>query len=99
MTSVVKITCLFAEARDNRTKVSVTPNDDHAVEFKEDLLNVCLQIDFEGTNAGNPSGTIHEGACYRVTVATNTSYNRQVAARANYNLYLQEDDPARRSKE
>ena len=42
MTPVVKITRLFAEARDNCTKVAGTPNNDHVVAFKEDLLNVCL---------------------------------------------------------
>ena len=40
MTSVVKITRLFAEARKNRTKVAGTLNNDHVVAFKEDLLNV-----------------------------------------------------------
>ena len=40
MTSVVKITRLFAEAHDNRTKVAGTPNDNHSVAFKEELLNV-----------------------------------------------------------
>ena len=60
MTSVVEITRLFAEVRENLTKVAGTPSDDHVVAFKEDLLNVCLQIAFEGTNAGNPSGAILE---------------------------------------
>ena len=32
-------------------------------------------------------------------MATNTPYDRQVAARANYDPDLQADDPARRSKE
>ena len=50
----------FAEARDNRTKFAGTPNYDHVVTFKEDLLNFCLQISFGGTNAGNPSGAILE---------------------------------------
>ena len=40
MTYVVKITCLFVEARNNRTKVAGTFNDDYVVTFKEDLLNV-----------------------------------------------------------
>ena len=62
MTSVVEITRLFVEARENLTKVSGTPNDDHVVNFKEDLLNVCLQIAFKITNAGNPSGAILEDA-------------------------------------
>ena len=42
MTSVIDITRLFAEAHDNHTKFAGTPNDDHVVAFKEDLLNVCL---------------------------------------------------------
>ena len=63
MTYVVKITCLFAEACDNCMKVADTPNDDHVVTFKEDLLNVCLQIAFKGTDDGNPSGAILEEAC------------------------------------
>ena len=99
MTSVVKITRLFAEARDNRTKVAGTPNNDHVVAFKEDLLNVCLKIAFEGTNASNPSGAILEDARYRVAVATNAPYERQVVARANYDPDLQEDNIVRRSKE
>ena len=83
MTSVAEITCLFAEARDNRTKVAGTPNDNHVAAFKEDLLNVCLQIAFEGTDAGNPSSAILKDARYRVAVATNTPYDRQVAAHVN----------------
>ena len=99
MTSVVKITRLFAEARDNRTKVAGTPNNDHVVAFKEDLLNVCLQIASEGTDARNPSGTTLENAHYRAAVAMNTPYERQIAARANYDPDLQEDNIVRRSKE
>ena len=99
MTSVVKITRLFAEARDNCTKGTGTPNNNHAVAFKEDLLNVCLQIAFKGTNAGNPSGAILEDARYRVAVATNTPYGCQVVARANYDPNLQVDNPTRHAKE
>ena len=99
MTSVVEITRLFAEARDNHTKFAETLNNDHVVDFKVDLLNVCLQIAFEGTDAGDPSVVILEDARYRVAVATNTPYDRQVAARANYNPDLQEDNPPRRAKE
>ena len=62
MTSVVDITRLFAEAHDNHTKVAGKPNNDHAVLFKEDLLNVCLQIAFKDTDAGDPSGAILEDA-------------------------------------
>ena len=65
MTSVVKITRLFAEAHDNQTKVASTPNDNHVVTFKEDLLNVCLQIAFEGTNSGDPSGAIFKDPATR----------------------------------
>ena len=65
MTSVVKITRLFSEARDNRTQVAGTPNDNHVVAFKEDLLNVCLQIAFEGTNSGDPSGAVFKDPATR----------------------------------
>ena len=88
MTSLVEITCLFAEACDNQTKITGTHNDDYVVTFKEDLLNVCIQIAFEGTNADNPSGAILEDACYQVAVTTNMSYDPQVAARANYDPLL-----------
>ena len=99
MTSVVKITRLFAEARDNCTKGTGTPNNNHAVAFKEDLLNVCLQIAFEGPDAGNPSGAILEDARYWVAVVTNMPYDRQVAEHTNYNPNLQANYPTRRAKE
>ena len=83
MNSVVKITRLFAKARDNRTKVAGTPNDNHVFAFKEDLLNICLKISFECTDTGDPSSAILEDARYRVAVATNNPYDRQVAAHAN----------------
>ena len=83
MTSVVEITRLFAEARKNRTKVAGTLNDDYVVTFKEDLLNVCLQISSECTDANEPSGAILEDARYQAAIATSTPYDRQVAARAN----------------
>ena len=54
---------------------------------------------FEGNNASNPSGAILEDACYRVAVAKNPPYDRQVASRANYDPDLQSDDPARHAKE
>ena len=71
----------------------------HVVTFKEDLLNVCPQIAFKGTDVGDPSGAILEDACYQVAVATNTPYDRQVALRANYDPDLQAENPARRAKE
>ena len=83
MTSVVEITRHFAEARDNQTKVAGTPNDNHIVMFKEDLLNVCLQIASERTNAGDSSGDILNDSRYQVTFATNTSYDRQITVRTN----------------
>ena len=76
-----------------------TPNDDHVVTFKEDLLKVCLQIEFEGTDTSDPSGAILEDACYQVAVSTSTPYDRQVAARVNYNSNCKTDDPARRAEE
>ena len=36
------------------------PNNVHVIVFKEDLLKVCLQIAFGGTDAGNPSDAILE---------------------------------------
>ena len=99
MTSVVKITRLFVEVHNNQTKVAGTPNDEHVVLFKEDLLNVCLQIACEGTNARDPSGAILNDARYQVAVAMNTLYECQVAARANYDRNPRVDDPARRAKE
>ena len=62
MTSVVEITRLFAEAHKNCTKVSGTPNDDHIAALKEELLNVCLQIAFEGTDVSDPSRAILKDA-------------------------------------
>ena len=99
MTSIVVITRLFAEARENCKKVAGTPNEEHVVAFKEDLLNICLYIAFEGTNASDPSGAILEDTRYQAAAATNTPYDRQVAARASYDPDLQADNPTRRSKE
>ena len=62
MTYVVEISRLFVKARNNHTEIAGTPNNDHVVAFKEDLLNVCLQIAFEGTDAGDPYGSILEDA-------------------------------------
>ena len=96
--SIVEITRLFAEARENCIKAAGIPNNDHVVTIKEDLLNVCPQIAFEGTDACNPSGAILEDARYWVAIATNTPYNFQVAARANYDPDLQAEDPTGRAK-
>ena len=75
-----------------------TPNDDHVVNFKEGVLNVCLQITFEDTNTSNPYGAIPEDARYQVAVSTSTLYNQQVAVCANYKPNLKVNDPARRAK-
>ena len=99
MTSVVDITRLFAEAHDNHTKVAGKPNNDHAVLFKEDLLNVCLQIAFKDTDAGDPSGAILEDAWYQVAIVMNTFYDCQVVAHANYDPDLQADDTVCQAKE
>ena len=93
MTSVVKLTRLFAEARDNRTKVSGTPNYDHIFTFKEDLLNVCLQIAFEGTNVGDPSVPILDYSRYQFDFLTTTTYDRHVAACVNCDPNLEADNP------
>ena len=99
MTSVIDITRLFAEAHDNHTKFAGTPNDDHVVALKKDLLNVCLQIASKGTDAGDPSGAILKDTCYQVVIANNMPYNRQVAACAKYDPDLQADNPAFRAEE
>ena len=71
----------------------------HVINFKEDLLSVCLQISFEGTDYGDPSGAILEDACYQDAVSVSTLYDLQVAARANYDPNIKAKDPARRAKE
>ena len=99
MTSVAEIIYLFQSAADEQSKVNGTPNDDHTLKFKEDLLNVTFQITFEGTDRGDPSGAILADAKYKAANLTAVSYDRQLAARANYNAYILVNDPARRSKE
>ena len=58
MTSVAEIIRLFQLAANKQSKVDGSPNNDHTLIFKEDLLNVTFQITFEGTNSGDPSGAI-----------------------------------------
>ena len=99
MPSIVKITRLFAEASNNRKKVSSTPNDDHVVNFKEELLSICLQIAFEGTDTSDPSAAIPGDARYQAAVSTSLPYDHQVAACANYDPNLEVEDPTRRAKE
>ena len=99
MTSVAKIIRLFQSAADKQSKVDGPPNDDHTLIFKEDLLNVTFQIRFKGTDSGDPSGAIFSNAKYKATNATAVSYDRQVAACANYDASILDNDPARSSKE
>ena len=99
MTSVAEIIRLFQLAADEQSKVDGPPNDDHTLKFKEDILNVTFQITFEGTDGGDPSGAILTNAKYKAANATALSYDRQLAACANYDSSILENDPARRSKE
>ena len=99
MTSVAEIIRLFQSAADKRLKVNGLPNENHTLIFKEDLLNVTFQITFEGTDSGDPSGAILSDAKYKDANATAISYNRQLAACANYDASILDNDPARRSKE
>ena len=99
MTSVAEIIRLFQSAADEQSKVDEPPNDDHALTFKEDLLNVTFQITFEGTKGGDFSGAILADAKYKAANATTVSYDRQLSARANYDVTIKENDPVRRSKE
>ena len=99
MTSVAEIIRLFQSAANEQSKVNGPPNDNHTLKFKEDLLNVTIQIMFEGTDGGDPSGAIIADTKYKAANATTVSYEWQLAARANYDASILENDPARRSKE
>ena len=88
MTSVTEITRLFQSAANKQSKVDGPLNDDHMLKFKEDLLNVTFQITFEGTNMGDPSGAILADAKYKAANTTTVSYDRQLAARANYDASI-----------
>ena len=98
MTSVTEIIQLFQSAANEQSKVDGPPNDDHMLKFKEDLLNVTFQITFEGTDDGEPSGAILTDAKYKAVNSTTLLYDRQLAARANYDATIKENDPACRSK-
>ena len=99
MTSVAEIIRLLQSAADKQSKVYGQPNDDHTLIFKEDLLNVTFQITFEGTDSGDPSSAVLSDAKYKAANATAVSYDRQLAARANYNASILDNNPACRSKE
>ena len=64
MTSVDMIGRLFKVARDSHTKIDGIPYDENVISFKEALFSMCLQIAFDGTDAGDPSGVILEDAHY-----------------------------------
>ena len=99
MTFVAKIICLFQSTANEQSKVDGPPNEDYTLRLKEDLLNVTFQITFEGTDGGDPSGAILSDANYKAANATVISYDLQLAARANYNASILDNDPARCSKE
>ena len=94
MTSVAEIIRLFQSAANKQSKVDGPPNDDHTLIFKEDLLNVTFQITFEGTNGGDPSGAILSDAKYKAANAKAVSYDCQLAAHANYDASILDNDPA-----
>ena len=73
-------------------KVNSTPPNNNFISFKEDLLNVCLQIALAGTDAGDPSRTILEYAHYKRVNMTGTLYDRQLAAQKNYDDSIAVDD-------
>ena len=60
---------------------------------------MTFQITFEGTGSGDPSGAILLDAKYKAANATDVSYNCQLAAHANYDALILDNDPTRRSKE
>ena len=60
---------------------------------------MTFQITFEGTDSGDPSGAILSDAKYKAANVTAVSYDRQLAARANYDVLILDNDLARRSKE
>ena len=97
MTSVAEIIRLFQSAADKQSKVDGPPNDDHTMIFKEDLLDATFQITFEGTDSGDPSGAILSDAKYKSANATAVSYDRHLAARANYDASIFDNDPTHRS--
>ena len=99
MTSVAEIIRLFQSATDKQSKVNGPLNNNHTLKFKEDLLNVTFQITFEVADGGDPSGAILSDAKYKAANATTVSCDRQLAARANYDATIKENDPSRRSKE
>ena len=99
MTSVDEVSRLFKAAHDSHVKVYSMPYYDDVISFKEDLLNVCLKISFEGTDVVNPSGAILEDARYKRVNMTGTSYDRQLAARKIYDGRITINDPLCRSKE
>ena len=99
MISVAEIIQLFQSAADEQLKVDGPPNDDHTFNFKENLLNVTFQITFEGTDDGEPSGAILTDAKYKDANATTVLYDRKLAALANNDSTIKENDPTRCSKE
>ena len=98
MKYVNEIFRLFKAACNSHAKVDGTPSDDNAISLKEDLLNMCLQITFEGTDDGDLSGAIIEEARYKRVNMNGASYDRQLAARKNYNDSIAVNNNLRRAK-
>ena len=60
---------------------------------------MTFQITFEGTDSGDPSGATLSDAKYKAANVTAVSYDRQLAAHANYDASILDNDPACCSKE
>ena len=99
MTSVAENIRMFQSSANEQSKFDRPPNDNHTLKFKEDLLNVTFQIIYEVTDGGDPSGAIFADAKYKAANTTTVSYDRQLAARANYDASILDNDPVRCSKE
>ena len=60
---------------------------------------MCLQIVFKGADTGDLSGAILEDARYKRVSMSRTPYDRQLAARNNYDYSIAVENPLCRSKE
>ena len=78
MTSADNIGHLFKVAHNSHARVDVTLSNNNVISFKEDLLNVFLQIAFEGMDTGDPSSAILERARYKRINMTGTLYDWQL---------------------
>ena len=99
MTSVDGIVRLFKAAHYGHMNVDDAPSNDHIISYKEDILNMYLQIVFEGEDTGDLSGAILEDARYKRVSMSRTPYDRQLAARNNCDYSISVDNPLFQSKE